>query len=92
MSYVIGYLDKDGCVVMPIQADPDAEQWVFYPKVTIVSELTTTDLPPGYTVERDIAVGYSYYDEQGNIVFQHPRDTDAARALVWQKYNKKQGK
>lgn len=50
------------------------------------------ELPPGYTVKRDIAVGYSYYDDEGNIIFQHPKDTDTARALVWQKYEKKKGK
>lgn len=51
------------------------------------------DLPPGYTVVADSAVGYSYLDEQGSIVLQHPVDNEAARRLVWREYQKrKKGK
>lgn len=49
------------------------------------------DLPPGYTVSADIAVGYTYYDANGKIVLQHPVDNDAARKLVWHYYYKRGG-
>lgn len=50
-------------------------------------------LPPGYTVIKDSAVGYSYLDEDGNIVYQSPVDSASARAAVWQQYrNRKKGK
>jgi hypothetical protein len=48
-----------------------------------MSETTTIDLPEGYTVREDSAVGVSYCDDQGHIVLQHPRDSDSARKMVW---------
>ncbi len=39
-------------------------------------------LPEGYTVKHDDIVGYTYYDNKGNIVIQHPYDNDTARKVV----------
>jgi hypothetical protein len=49
---------------------------------------TTIDLPEGYTVREDSVVGVSYYDDQGQIVMQHPRDSDSARKMVWKVWEK----
>lgn len=50
------------------------------------------DLPPGYTVEFDMAVGYRYLNETGDIIFQHPYDDENARAAIWHDYQKRQSK
>jgi hypothetical protein len=49
-------------------------------------------LPPGYTVKAEPAVGYSYFDETGNIVEQHPVDDESIRLLIWRIYEKRQKK
>lgn len=41
------------------------------------------ELPDGYTVRENKQVGVDYLDPQGNIVFQHPVDDNAARHYVW---------
>jgi hypothetical protein len=46
-------------------------------------------LPLGYTVIVDSAVGYSYLDATGDIVFQHPYDNAIARAAVWHIHQKR---
>jgi len=40
-------------------------------------------LPEGYTVRENRMVGYDYLDPQGDIIFQHPIDDNAARKAVW---------
>lgn len=44
------------------------------------------DLPEGYIVKRDRAVGFTFHDETGNIVIQHPKDNDSIRRLIWEIY------
>lgn len=40
------------------------------------------ELPEGYTVEYDSAVGYCYKDSRGRILVQHPKDNNSIRKLV----------
>ena len=40
-------------------------------------------LPKGYRAVKDRYVGISYEDDKGNIVFQHPKDTDYARRALY---------
>lgn len=47
-------------------------------------------LPPGYKAKADIAVGISYYDEKGQIIFQHPKDSNLARIGVWNIFEKRE--
>lgn len=44
-------------------------------------------LPYGYTVMHEPSIGYTYYDEKGDVALQHPSDNEAARRLVWHTYN-----
>ena len=39
-------------------------------------------LPKGYTVRENRMVGVDYLDPKGNILFQHPKDDNAARILI----------
>ena len=44
------------------------------------------ELPKGYYVKIDNAIGANYYDDKDNIILQHPFDSIAARKLVWNIY------
>ncbi len=41
------------------------------------------DLPPGYTVRENKQVGVDYLDRYGNIVIQHPVDSNSIRHYLW---------
>ena len=40
-------------------------------------------LPRGYKAIKDRCVGISYENDKGNIVFQHPKDTDYSRRMLY---------
>jgi len=39
-------------------------------------------LPKGYKAVKDSTVGISYVNKNGNIVFQHPKDSDVTRRCL----------
>ena len=47
------------------------------------------DLPYGYSVKHNFAVGYEFYDEDGELVMQHPCDNGSIRRLVGSIYKKR---
>lgn len=49
------------------------------------------DLPPGYQVRRDSAVGAIYVNAEGHTVMQHLKDDDTARAWLWVLYRRRIG-
>jgi hypothetical protein len=46
------------------------------------------ELPQGWTVKEDDCVGYSYFDDKGKIIAQHPFDNNAIRTFCWQIFTK----
>ena len=45
------------------------------------------ELPSGIQVRDNPLVGVEYVDGNGVVVFQHPKDTRAARLAIWEHFN-----
>lgn len=54
-----------------------------------IEQIAKRNLPPGYTVRTNPAVGFDFIDERGRPVVQLPLDNNSMRAFVWDIYYRK---